>query len=247
MHLIPCELTLHFMFAQTAQTVDWITMFKASGVIGIVELLLGGVAAAMIVERIIAYSHESTHMESFMPEFEERLRAGDIQGAYELCESRSGHIPEVFKWALTHLKDGLAVVRKTLAVHIELNILPRLRRRLAALAVIAKTLPMLGLLGTVYGMMGAFIQIAQPGGNRDPALLAQNIGLALVTTFLGLILAIPVIYFITYFRARVQQFEVDLEYYVQRLLELLAETARHAKQAPAAPSGTAATANRPGR
>ena len=80
---------------------------------------------------------------------------------------------------------------------------------------------MLGLFGTVAGMIGAFIQIAQPGGNRDPGLLAENIGLALVTTYIGLVVAIPVIYFLTYFRSRVQQFELDLELYVQRCLELL--------------------------
>jgi biopolymer transport protein ExbB len=106
-----------------------------------------------------------------------------------------------------------------LAARIELQILPRLRRRMASLAVIAKTEPMLGLLGTVQGMVQAFIQIS--GGDRDPGQLAKAIGLALVTTFIGLVVAIPVIYFLTYFRSRVQQFELDLELYVQRCLELL--------------------------
>ncbi len=208
-----------WLFAQ--HTVDWWTMTKASGWCGIVQVMLAVVAIALIIERFIAYNRESTHMESFIPSFEEFVRTGQNEQALELCRSETGHIPEVFAYAVEHRDEGIIAVRKSLAARIELQILPRLRRRMAALAVIAKTEPMLGLFGTVAGMIGAFIQIAQPGGNRDPGLLAENIGLALVTTYIGLVVAIPVIFVIAYFRGRVQQFELDLELYVQRCLELL--------------------------
>ncbi|MBI3462070.1 MAG: MotA/TolQ/ExbB proton channel family protein [Planctomycetes bacterium] len=204
-------------------SVDWWTMTKATGWCGVVQALLAVAAVALIIERFIAYHRESTHMESFIPAFEEYVRSGQTDQALELCRSETGHIPEVFAYAVEHRDDGMIAVRKSLAARIELQILPRLRRRMAALAVIAKTEPMLGLFGTVAGMIGAFIQIAQPGGNRDPGLLAENIGLALVTTYIGLVVAIPVIYFLTYFRSRVQQFELDLELYVQRCLELLSQ------------------------
>jgi biopolymer transport protein ExbB len=203
--------------------VTWWTMAKASGWIGAVQVLIAIVALALIIERLIAYNRESTHMETFIPAFEEYIRSGQTDLALELCRSETGHIPEVFAYAVEHRDEGMIAVRKSLAARIELQVLPRLRRRMAPLAVIAKTEPMLGLFGTVAGMIGAFIQISQPGGNRDPALLAENIGLALVTTYIGLVVAIPVIYVITYFRGRVQQFELDLELYVQRCLELLSQ------------------------
>jgi biopolymer transport protein ExbB len=203
--------------------VDWWTMTRATGWCGVVQVLLAVLGVALIIERFIAYHRESTHMESFIPAFEEYVRSGQTDQALELCRSETGHIPEVFAYAVEHRDEGMLAVRKSLAARIELQILPRLRRRMAALAVIAKTEPMLGLFGTVAGMIGAFIQIAQPGGNRDPGLLAENIGLALVTTYIGLVVAIPVIYFLTYFRSRVQQFELDLELYVQRCLELLSQ------------------------
>ena len=202
-------------------TVDWWTMTKASGWCGVVQVLLALVAIALVIERFIAYHRESTHMESFIPSFEEYVRSGQTEQALDLCRAETGHIPEVFAYAVEHRDEGAVAVRKSLAARIELQILPRLRRRMGALAVIAKTAPMLGLFGTVAGMIGAFIQIAQPGGNRDPGLLAENIGLALVTTYIGLVVAIPVIFFLAYFRARVQQFELDLELYLQRCLELL--------------------------
>lgn len=214
-------LSIPALFAQ--HNVDWWTMTKATGLCGIVQTLLALVAVALIIERFIAYNRESTHMESFIPAFEEYVRSGQMEPALELCRAETGHIPEVFAYAVEHREDGMIAVRKSLAARIELQILPRLRRRMSALAVIAKTEPMLGLFGTVQGMIGAFIQIAQPEGNKDPAVLAENIGLALVTTFIGLLVAIPVIYFLTYFRSRVQQFELDLELYVQRCLELLSQ------------------------
>jgi biopolymer transport protein ExbB len=218
---ISSEFEFPILFAQ--HSVTWWTMIKASGWCGIVQALLAVVAIALVIERFIAYNRESTHMESFIPAFEEHVRTGQTEQALELCRAETGHIPEVFAYAVEHRDEGIVAVRKSLAARIELQILPRLRRRMAALAVIAKTEPMLGLFGTVAGMIGAFIQIAQPGGNRDPALLAENIGLALVTTYIGLVVAIPVIYFLTYFRSRVQQFELDLELYVQRCLELLSQ------------------------
>jgi biopolymer transport protein ExbB len=206
-----------FLLAQTS--VGWWEMTKATGLCGIVQALLALVAIALIIERFIAYNRESTHMESFIPAFEEFVRSGQIDQALELCRAETGHIPEAFAYAVEHRDEGMVAVRKGLAARIELQILPRLRRRMASLAVIAKTEPMLGLLGTVQGMVQAFIQIS--GGDRDPGQLAKAIGLALVTTFIGLVVAIPVIYFLTYFRSRVQQFELDLELYVQRCLELL--------------------------
>jgi biopolymer transport protein ExbB len=209
------------LLAQTSQ-VTWWTMTLASGWIGAVQVLIAVLAVALIIERFIAYNRESTHMESFIPAFEEYIRSGQTDQALELCRSETGHIPEVFAYAVEHRDEGMIAVRKSLAARIELQILPRLRRRLTALAVIAKTEPMLGLFGTVAGMIQAFIKLAQ-STSRDPADLAQAIGLALVTTYIGLVVAIPVLYFIAYFRSRVQQFELDLELYVQRCLELLSQ------------------------
>ena len=218
MNLPTCD-SIGILLAQ--HQVGWWEMTVATGWCGIVQALLAVLAVGLIVERFLAYNRESTHMESFIPAFEQCIRSGQTDQAVELCRSETGHIPEVFAYAVEHRDEGMIAVRKSLAARIELQILPRLRRRMTALAVIAKTEPMLGLFGTVAGMIGAFIQIASPEGNRDPSMLAENIGLALVTTYIGLVVAIPVIYFLAYFRSRVQQFELDLELYVQRCLELL--------------------------
>lgn len=196
------------------------TMLLNTGLCGLFQVLLGVLGIVLIIERFLAYSRESTHMESFIPNFESMVEGGQHDAAIELCRSETGHIPEVFGLALQHRDDGMVAVRKMLATRIELQILPRLRRRMVVLATLAKTEPMLGLLGTVQGMIQAFDKIA--GATRvDPSALAKDIGLALGTTLLGLIIAVPLIFFIAYFRSRIQQFELDLELYLQRCLELI--------------------------
>jgi biopolymer transport protein ExbB/TolQ len=195
-------------------------MLLNTGLCGLVQVILGILGVGLIIERFLAYSRESTHMESFIPNFEQLVQGGQHDAAIELCRAESGHIPEVFALAVEHRDEGMVAVRKMLASRIELQILPRLRRRMVALSTLAKTEPMLGLLGTVQGMIQAFDKIA--GATRvDPSALAKDIGLALGTTLLGLIIAIPLIYFLAYFRSRVQQFELDLELYLQRCLELV--------------------------
>ncbi len=193
-----------------------------TGVYGILLGLLAAVALGLVIERIIAYNRESTEMESFIPEFENAVMEGEWDRALDVCDRHKGHIPDMFRLALQHRQEGLARVRHILRLAIELDVLPRLQRRLAALATFAKVAPMLGLLGTVHGMMLAFAKIAgQARSGVDPADLAREIGLALGTTLLGLFIAIPILLAIAYFRSRVQQFELDLELYAEHVIELL--------------------------
>ena len=97
-------------------------------------------------------------------------------------------------------------------------------RRLEMLNVLGQVSPMIGLFGTVYGMIVAFQTIAGTGGNADPVMLASGIGTALVTTFWGLLIAIPALIFWRYFRARVDQYllgmEVAADRFARHLLNL---------------------------
>jgi biopolymer transport protein ExbB len=86
--------------------------------------------------------------------------------------------------------------------------------------VFAKLAPMLGLLGTVWGMIMAFGKIA--GETKvEPSALANDIGMALFTTAEGLIIAIPLIFAYTMFRERVNRFELDLQRAAQAALNLV--------------------------
>ncbi len=202
-----------------------IELLLHTGIYGIVLGTLAAVSLALIIERLLAYNRESTEMESFLPDFERYVQARQWQEAINLCDQHRGHLPEIFKLAIQHRHEGLARVRHVMRLAVELDVLPRLQRRLAALSTFARVAPMIGLLGTVHGMMLAFAQIAgEARSGVNPADLASEIGLALGTTLLGLLIAIPIIFAVTYFRSRVRQFELDLELYTEHLLELLRQS-----------------------
>ena len=93
----------------------------------------------------------------------------------------------------------------------------QLERYLNALGTIAAAAPMLGLLGTVVGMIEIFGSQSPTGGN-NPVLLAHGISIALYNTAFGLIIAIPALMFHRHFRARVEEYTVDLEQAAERMV-----------------------------
>ena len=101
----------------------------------------------------------------------------------------------------------------------------RLERYLNTLGTIASAAPLLGLMGTVIGMIEIFGSQAPTGGN-NPALLAHGISVALYNTAFGLLIAIPTLMFYRYFRGRVDAYAIDLEQAAERLLPHLLRVAR---------------------
>ena len=99
----------------------------------------------------------------------------------------------------------------------------KLERYLAALATIASAAPLLGLLGTVIGMIEIFGSQSSPGGGAggNPAQLAQGISIALYNTAFGLIVAIPALIFWRYFRARVDAYLLVMELACERFVRHL--------------------------
>ncbi|MEM9368311.1 MAG: MotA/TolQ/ExbB proton channel family protein [Planctomycetota bacterium] len=202
-----------------------IQLIVNSGFVGAGIGLLFFAALGIVIERFLILSRASSDAADFADEFDTALQQGD-EAAIEVCEDYGGDegsgVPEVYRIAIEHRELGPATLRNVLDNHIELIVLPRLRARLGLLGTIAKTAPMLGLIGTVSGMIGAFSTIAgATGAGVNPAELAGDIGMALGTTFLGLLVAIPVVFALTYLRARVEQLEIDLDRYSQKCIDTL--------------------------
>ena len=102
----------------------------------------------------------------------------------------------------------------------------RLERYLSALATIASVAPLLGLFGTVVGMIEIFGSQSPAGGAGNPTQLAHGISIALYNTAFGLVIAIPALIFWRYFRARVDEYLLTLELAGERLLQHLATLRR---------------------
>lgn len=202
-----------------------------SGFVGICIGVLFIVALGIFIERVIVLRNASSDAEGFSDEFQEAITEGNYDKAIEVCEDYGGEhgagVPEVYRISIEHRELGPATLRNVLDNHIELIVIPRLRARLGLLGTISRIAPMLGLLGTVSGMIGAFSTIAgSTGAGVEPAALAGDIGMALGTTFLGLLVAIPVVFAVTYVKARIEKLEVDLDRYSQKCLDIMFPSAQ---------------------
>ena len=118
------------------------------------------------------------------------LAGGRYKNAIERAESGDDDLSRMLARALAQAPDGSEAMTRAAEQCADELLAARLRG-LERLNVLGQVEPMIGLFGTVYGMIVAFQTIASTGGNADPVLLAGGIGTALVTTFWGLLVAIP--------------------------------------------------------
>jgi biopolymer transport protein ExbB len=184
-------------------------------------LPLSIVALGLIIERFVAY----VSMRSDLPALFEKLKDYARRGAWDEAvrnlrtEKKLGD--RLAADMLEKRAEGLPAMRSAAASEVDLLYLPLLERRVALLSTIAKAAPMLGLFGTVQGMIGAFGKIAASQQGVNPKDLAYDIAIALNTTFGGLAIAIPIVFALTYIRKMIHNYEIDFErlsQYVQRLV-----------------------------
>ncbi len=146
-------------------------------------------ALYVFLARFFKLSRERVDSERLMGRVNAAVRDRDLDSALAACEAHGGPVARVLRAALMRLPYGRSAVEAAFQ-EASLEEEQRLGRGLRPLATIAQIAPLMGLLGTVTGMIIAFAEISQRG-TGDPAALADGIGQALVTTAAGLIVAIP--------------------------------------------------------
>ena len=186
---------------------------------------LFGVFTVIMVTRRIAQKRFSrtTQADTFLQEVRDYLRAGNTEAVFELCDSPgywSKAVPNLVHFAIENLDRPPSKVRRLLAERFETEVLADLEYRAGWIATVIKSAPMLGLLGTVIGMINAFQTIAGSGKEGvDPSLLADDIGVALFTTAIGLTVAIPTSAFYVFFRNRVTMVGLEVGGIVEDMFE----------------------------
>jgi biopolymer transport protein ExbB len=158
---------------------------------------------------------------------QETLKKHGTRGAIKLCQAEKGVIPQLlFVAGLEAADQGVAAMRRSMASTVELEILPRLNFLLAPILAIAKIATMVGLLGTVISMINTFnaISEAKTGDPRGVTAQAGAIGLALFATALGLMTAIPLVFFHVLFKDWIARFEIKMKAAAQKLIVLVQNT-----------------------
>ena len=181
---------------------------------------LWGAFTAILVWRrlkLIRFRSEPDQNE-FLTQVDEALARGDFDQAAQLCEGDERAVAQLVGLAVANRDLGFAKIRALLVDRFQRDVLADLEHRMSWVNTMIKSAPMLGLYGTVLGMMGGFGQLAS-GEKIDPGQLAGNISLALVTTAIGLTIAIPLILAASSINTRIRRFEDLVGYGVTRFLE----------------------------
>jgi len=187
-------------------------------------LLCSIVALTIIIERFLALRRADVDAREFMDAMRQVLRQDRVQEALEQCDESNAPIARIMKAGILKHNRPKDDIREAIEDAARFEV-PRLERYLSGLATCATVAPMLGLLGTVQGMIKCFAQIQNKRGQVSPADLAEGIGNALVATAAGLIVAIPALIVYNYFLTRVQGMVTEMEASSSELMDLL--TRRH--------------------
>ena len=188
----------------TPAKASFFDLVRAGGMIGHTIILLSVVATALVID----YTRSLRLAVLVPPNQADRVRdllqAGQAQAALQECQSRPSVLGKVIRAGLVELDAGWPAAEKAMEETLA-DQSAQLMRKVEYLSVIGNIAPMLGLLGTVTGMITAFQTVAETQGVARAADLATGIYEALVTTVEGLLVAIPALAVFAIFRSRVEQ------------------------------------------
>jgi len=196
-----------------------IEFIQQGGAVMYVLLAASVLALTIIFERAWSLRRSVVVPEKEIMAVEKAVRAGDVKGAMELCRRHNTAMSRILWVALANHGVRRAVL-KEIVEETGRQEVAHLERFIGVLGVVASIAPLLGLLGTVIGMIEVFQQISLVGvGKAD--VLAGGISKALNTTAAGLTVAIPALVAYRYFGGRVDRFVVEIEQHALRFVELL--------------------------
>lgn len=160
----------------------------------------------------------------FLEAIEEPLNRGDFDAAVELCDGDRRATCQLSQLAIENRKIGFGKVKQLVADRFQRDVLQDLEYRLSWVYTVIKTAPMIGLLGTVMGMMAAFSKLADKNATVEVPALAQDIQFALITTALGLAIAIPLVLCTAYINVAIRKMEDLVSYGINQFLEIFKES-----------------------
>jgi biopolymer transport protein ExbB len=179
-------------------------------------LILG---LAISIERIIYLNAATTNTKKLLTSIEDALNSGGVEAAKEVCRSTSGPVASIFYQGLERSDEGIDMVEKSVVAYggVQMGLL---EKGLSWISLFIALAPMLGFMGTVIGMIGAFDAI-EAQNNISPAIVAGGIKVALLTTVFGLIVAIILQIFYNYIQSKIESIVNNMEDASISLVDLL--------------------------
>ncbi len=176
----------------------------------------------ILFEKLFVLRKESKNIKGFNKEIKNRVSQGDINGAKLICQDTNTPSSRMILKGLNRINSNLKTIEASIENVGKIEIY-NLEKNLSLLATISGAAPMMGFLGTVTGMIQAFISIAQEEGAVSPKLLSSGIYEAMITTASGLFVGIIAYLSYNYLVSKVQKLIHNMEYSSIEFLDLLQE------------------------
>ncbi len=204
---------------------SFVNVVLSSGFMGVILWLALGACSvagfALIVDSFITVREKKIAPDSLVSKAREAIEQGDVMKALKECEEEPGSLANILSAGFSNVQEGFDAVQEAIGVAADLES-EKLVQRVTYLNVVANLAPMLGLLGTVQGMIFAFANLATTqAGAAQQQMLAVNIAQALYTTAGGLIAAIPALGFYFYFRNKSTRIILGMEILTTDLVKSL--------------------------
>ena len=178
------------------------------------------IAVAVILERLLVIGRLRVPVERELEEIDSMIADGDERGVFDQLELGNSPIHRVLLTLMCCDKGGEPAREKAAILEGD-RILHQYNRRLGWLSVLGSLVPLMGLLGTVIGMINVFVKVAAAGDVSDISLLAGGIWEALLTTAAGMTVAIPILLAYHWFEARIERFSFNMGQQAERLIATL--------------------------
>ena len=183
-----------------------------------IALVLG---LAFCIERIIYLTLSEIKTGRLMEDIDRHLEKGDLEGAKTLCRNTRGPVASVCYQGLMHANDDMDAIERSIVSYGSLQA-ARLERGCSWIRLFIAIAPSLGFLGTVIGMVMAFDQI-QEAGDIGPAIVAEGMKVALITTIFGIIVALVLQVFYNFIIAKIDHLTEQMEEAAITLMDILSK------------------------
>lgn len=178
------------------------------------------IGLAFCIERIIYLSLSEVNAKKLMVDIDEKVKAGDIEGAKDLCRNTRGPVASVCYQGLLHIKESIDNIERSVSNYGSVQA-ANLEKGCSWITLFIAIAPSLGFLGTVIGMVMAFDQIQQ-AGDISPTIVASGMKVALITTIFGIIVALVLQVFYNYILSKIEHLTSQMEESAISLMDIIA-------------------------
>ncbi len=204
---------------------------KASGPIGLFLLCLSIYFTALVIKLFLEMRIQEAVPVPLVEKLEGAIKDRKFQEAYDVCRDNESFLARLVRTGVAALPNGRADAKEAMAA-VSDEIVTGMEARISYLAIIGSLGPMIGLVGTIWGMILSFQEIATAAGAQPkPEKVAEGISTALFITLEGVSLAVPAIFFFAFFRNRIATIALESNKVADRTITALLAAAKQAKTA----------------